>query len=108
MAGRFPGARNLDEFWRNLRAGVESISFFSDEELETNEAGKPGYVKARAILSDADKFDADFFAINPREAEDAARIGSAVMRDPSMSNGAKSRLGAKNVGKLTFNFDITG
>ena len=28
MAGRFPGARNLDEFWKNLKAGVESISFF--------------------------------------------------------------------------------
>ncbi len=26
MAGRFPGARNLSEFWRNLRDGVESIS----------------------------------------------------------------------------------
>lgn len=31
--GRFPGARNVEEFWRNLRAGVESITFFSDEEL---------------------------------------------------------------------------
>ncbi len=33
MAGRFPGARSVEEFWRNLRAGVESVSFFSDEEL---------------------------------------------------------------------------
>ena len=30
FAGRFPGARNTDEFWRNLRDGVESISFFTD------------------------------------------------------------------------------
>ena len=30
LAGRFPGARSLDEFWRNLRDGVESITSFSD------------------------------------------------------------------------------
>ena len=35
MAGRFPGAKNVDEFWQNLRDGVESISFFSEEELES-------------------------------------------------------------------------
>ena len=33
MAGRFPGAKNLDQFWQNLCAGVESIKFFTDEEL---------------------------------------------------------------------------
>ena len=35
MAGRFPGAKNVDEFWQNLRDGVESISFFTEEELES-------------------------------------------------------------------------
>jgi len=30
MAGRFPGAANLEEFWRNLRGGVESITFFPE------------------------------------------------------------------------------
>ena len=34
MAGRFPGAKNIDEFWQLLRNGVESVSFFSDEELQ--------------------------------------------------------------------------
>jgi amino acid adenylation domain-containing protein len=73
MAGRFPKAKNVDEFWQNLRNGVEAISFFSDQELE--EAGisfprnNPNYVKARAVLEDADKFDASFFGINPKEAE---------------------------------------
>mgnify|MGYP000066592282 CR=1 FL=1 len=33
MAGRFPGARNLEEFWANLRNGVESVHRFTDEEL---------------------------------------------------------------------------
>ena len=32
MAGTFPGARTVAEFWRNLCAGVESIARFSDEE----------------------------------------------------------------------------
>src|ERR1041384_2874045 len=74
MAGRFPGARNLAEFWRNLRAGVESITFFTDEELlaagvapETLE--DPSYVKARGVLDDIEQFDSAFFGFNPREAE---------------------------------------
>jgi acyl transferase domain-containing protein len=33
MAIRCPGAANVDEFWSNLKNGVESVSFFSDEEL---------------------------------------------------------------------------
>ena len=73
MAGRFPGADNIDEFWSNIRDGVESITFFSDEELL--EAGidpellkKPNYVKAKSPLSDVDLFDARFFGISPREA----------------------------------------
>lgn len=73
MAGRFPKARNVDEFWQNLRGSIEAISFFSEQELD--EAGivfprnNPNYVKARALLEDADKFDAAFFGINPKEAE---------------------------------------
>lgn len=74
MAGRFPRARNLDQFWQNLRDGVEAISFFTDEELRA--AGvdaallrDPAYVKANGILEDAELFDASFFGINHREAE---------------------------------------
>ena len=74
MAGRFPGASGVEEFWKNLRGGVESISFFSDEELRA--AGVPGallrderYVKARAVLDGVDLFDAGFFGYSPREAE---------------------------------------
>ena len=36
LAGRFPGAKNLAEFWRNLRDGVESVSFFQDDELQSS------------------------------------------------------------------------
>lgn len=74
MAGRFPGAKDIDVFWQNLRDGVESISFFSDEELDeagvsSAERNDPNYVKARGIMDDVDLFAASFFGVNPREAE---------------------------------------
>ncbi|MBD2183505.1 FkbM family methyltransferase [Planktothrix sp. FACHB-1355] len=74
MAGRFPGAKNVDEFWQNIRDGVESIEFFNDEELldsgiEPEELQKPNYIKAGATLGDIDLFDAAFFGFSPREAE---------------------------------------
>jgi amino acid adenylation domain-containing protein len=74
MAGRFPGARDLDEFWQNLRAGRESIRFFSEGELlaagvPSELLARPDYVRARGALDDFDRFDAAFFDIAPREAE---------------------------------------
>jgi acyl transferase domain-containing protein len=74
MAGRFPGAADVAEFWRNLRAGVESISFFTDEELEAAGVGpevynQSTYVRARGRLDGVEMFDANFFGFNPREAE---------------------------------------
>jgi amino acid adenylation domain-containing protein/non-ribosomal peptide synthase protein (TIGR01720 family) len=74
MSGRFPGARNVDEFWRNLKDGVESISVFTEEELKeagipADELAHPGYVKAGPILpDDVGLFDAQFFGFSPREA----------------------------------------
>jgi acyl transferase domain-containing protein len=73
MAGRFPKARDLTEFWQNLCAGKEGISFFTEEELAAAGVSVPEpnerYVKARGVLEDADKFDAAFFGFNPKEAE---------------------------------------
>ncbi|MBC1239443.1 MULTISPECIES: type I polyketide synthase [Nostoc] len=74
MSGRFSGAKNLEEFWHNLRDGVESISIFTDEEIisdgiEPNILSDRNYVKASAILKDIDLFDAGFFSFNPKEAE---------------------------------------
>lgn len=74
MAGRFPGARNINEFWQNLRNGVESVMEFTAEDLKA--AGinpdlhsDPMYVSAGAPLDDAECFDASFFGYQPREAE---------------------------------------
>ena len=72
LAGRFPGAAGVEEFWENLRNGVESISHFSDSELEIGDAQRiardPSYVKAHGVLENADLFDADFFGMYPQEA----------------------------------------
>ncbi|MEG4584581.1 SDR family NAD(P)-dependent oxidoreductase [Microcoleus sp. MOSTC5] len=73
MAGRFPGANNLDEFWHNLKNGVESISRFSDEELldagiNPTLLSQSNYVKANPFLSDTELFDARFFGFNDQEA----------------------------------------
>lgn len=74
MAGRFPGARDLDAFWQNIRQGVESLETFTDAELQ--EAGvapalmaQPQFVRRGTVLEDADHFDAGFFGMAPREAQ---------------------------------------
>lgn len=74
MAGRFPGANDLDTFWRKLRDGVESIDTITDDELRqagVDEAtlADPHYVKVAALLQGMEMFDAEFFDILPREAE---------------------------------------
>ncbi len=70
VALRVPGANDPDTFWRNLVDGVESISFFRQEEIEyPEEFGKPGYVPAKGLVSDIDQFDANFFGILPKDAK---------------------------------------
>jgi amino acid adenylation domain-containing protein len=73
MAGRFPGAANIRQFWENLCGGVESVTWLADDEIDPA-AGLPSadpqnYVNAAAILDDIECFDAAFFGFNPREAE---------------------------------------
>ncbi|HSD84623.1 MAG TPA: type I polyketide synthase, partial [Anaerolineae bacterium] len=78
LAGRFPGATDIHAFWQNLRAGVESISSFTDEELLLNQVNPallhdPDYVRASGVLADVEAFDAFFFGYTP---------GEAAMTDP--------------------------
>lgn len=74
MSGRFPGARSVDELWRNVLAGVPGLREFSHEELtaagiDPGQLADPRYVRVGGSVSDADLFDAAVFGINPREAE---------------------------------------
>ncbi|MEH1793155.1 beta-ketoacyl synthase N-terminal-like domain-containing protein [Nostoc sp.] len=74
VAGRFSGAKDIESFWHNLRDGVESISWLTDEELINSGVSldllnHPNYVKASSVLSDIELFDANFFAYSAKEAE---------------------------------------
>src|SRR2546425_10506144 len=72
MACRFPGARCVDDFWRNLRDGIESIIPLSEEVLRSagvklEEFERPNYVKAAAVVGGVGMFDAEFFGFSPKE-----------------------------------------
>ena len=74
MAGRFPGAPGVDALWENLKAGTESISRFTPDELraagvDDETLADPAYVPAAGWLADAAHFDAGFFGLTPREAQ---------------------------------------
>jgi amino acid adenylation domain-containing protein len=74
MAGRFPRARNLTEFWRNLRDGVEGTSRITEDDLRAIGVDPavlldPDYVSEVFALEDAEGFDAEFFGFSPREVE---------------------------------------
>ncbi|BAU88116.1 beta-ketoacyl synthase [Streptomyces laurentii] len=74
MAGRFPGADDVDGFWDGLTQGREGITVLTEEELvasgvDPGTAGHDGYVGAKGSLAGADLFDEKFFGYSPREAE---------------------------------------
>jgi amino acid adenylation domain-containing protein len=72
LAGRFPGASDVDQLWQNIRNGVSAVSRFSEAELEDtfpeDVRKDANFVRARPILENVDLFDADFFGMLPREA----------------------------------------
>ena len=73
MAGRFPGAATVEEFWRNLAAGRETVSTLSAEDLAAagvpaEESADAAYVPAYGVLEDVEQFDATFFGYSPRDA----------------------------------------
>ncbi len=70
MAGRFPGADSVTEFWENLCRGEESVVTLSEEELtaagvSAKTLADPAYVRRAAPLNGIDEFDAEYFGINP-------------------------------------------
>jgi amino acid adenylation domain-containing protein len=80
MAGRFPGARTIENFWQLLEKGQETIAFFSDLEMDNGGLTpefrqQPGYVNAYGIARDMDYFDAAFFDYPP---------GDAALMDPQL------------------------
>jgi amino acid adenylation domain-containing protein len=72
MAGRFPRAATIEQFWDLLRNGVDAVTTFSPGELQQAgygaERGMPGFIGARGLLDGAELFDAAFFGYHSTEA----------------------------------------
>ncbi|MFE4053273.1 SDR family NAD(P)-dependent oxidoreductase [Streptomyces sp. YIM B13518] len=76
LAGRYPGASNVREFWRNLVDGRNCVTEIPADrwdhgryyDADQHAAGRT-YAKWGGFLDGADRFDALFFNISPREAE---------------------------------------
>ena len=73
IAGRFPAAKNVSEFWDNLRRGIESVTTLTDEGLsaagvDSSMLQDTKYVKKAAVLDNFDMFDAAFFGFSPTDA----------------------------------------
>lgn len=73
MVGRFPGAESVEELWSNLCNGLESITFFEEDQIDPSVdldlRADPNYVRAKGVVQGAKSFDASFFGISPRQAE---------------------------------------
>ncbi|MQA98624.1 MAG: AMP-binding protein, partial [Streptosporangiales bacterium] len=64
MAGRYPGAPDLDAFWRLLEEGADLIG---EPPAERRRPGLPDMYGS--FLDDVDRFDPLFFGIAPRDAD---------------------------------------
>lgn len=74
IAGRFPGAEDVQHFWENLLDGkVESTRFSVSELLEAgvnpDHLQNENFVRSAPVLENAERFDADFFNYSPYEAQ---------------------------------------
>ncbi len=72
VAGRFPGATDVEALWQMLVQGRDGITHFNDAELDPSIppalGADPSYVKARGVVDGVENFDAAFFGISPHEA----------------------------------------
>jgi acyl transferase domain-containing protein len=74
MAGQFPGAVDIAEFWQLLRSGTEGITHFSAAQLQlagvtATRLAEEGYVLSKGVLTGCYLFDHQFFGYSAREAE---------------------------------------
>ncbi len=69
MAGRYPDAHDLDQFWDNLRQGRDSIRELPDERFNMRRQRGLSKRYRGGFIDGFDRFDSLFFSIAPREAE---------------------------------------
>ncbi|SFS42429.1 polyketide synthase PksN [Marininema halotolerans] len=66
LSGRYPGAKNMQQYWENLRNGKDCITEIPKERWDHRSYP---YSKWGGFLEEVDCFDPLFFRISPREAE---------------------------------------
>ena len=105
MAGRFPGANDIQELWEVLQSNRETIRFFNGSDLDTSidssVSSNPSYVKARGIVEDVDKFDPAFFGLNKVIAEmmdPQQRLFLEIAHEVLESSGYRSNLDFPSIG----------
>ncbi|MBH1934819.1 acyltransferase domain-containing protein [Streptomyces sp. AV19] len=64
MAGRFPGAPDVERFWENLLQARETVSVLDDR----RDPARPEFTPAYGVLDGAGDFDAGFFGLSPNDA----------------------------------------
>ncbi|HML87606.1 MAG TPA: beta-ketoacyl synthase N-terminal-like domain-containing protein [Methylomusa anaerophila] len=76
VSGRYPGAKNIKEYWKNLQEGKDCISEIPKDRWDYSryfdeDKNKSGtiYSKWGGFIEGVDQFDPLFFNISPREAE---------------------------------------
>ncbi len=76
VSGQFPGARDLDQYWENLAAGVDSVTTVPKDRwdaaaIQDSERRRPNTTNSSygGFLDGIDRFDPLFFNVSPREAE---------------------------------------
>lgn len=73
MAGRFPKARNLGQFWDVLRDGVEVIETVPAHVIDSRRDSRgrlpPEFVPRGTYLEDTEYFDCGVFGVGPRDAK---------------------------------------
>ncbi|WP_246200341.1 type I polyketide synthase [Shinella kummerowiae] len=117
LAGRFPGADDVDAFWRLLRAGESGLRSVDDAELEqagvdAEVSSRPDYVRVWGGFDDPTGFDAGFFGYSPRDAElldPQQRVflecaWGALEHAGYDSRTYQGRIGVYAGGALTYNF----
>src|SRR3546814_16819014 len=86
MAGRFPGAPDVEAFWQNLCEARDTIRPFDaatlDPAVSAEDRADPAYVPARGEVDDVAMFAAVCFGLGPREEarSEARRVGQARVR----------------------------
>jgi acyl transferase domain-containing protein len=98
MACRFPKAKNINEYWDNLRSGLDCTRFTAVDELTDSDGlSHEDFVGASIPLEDKEQFDANFFKMSPAD---------SVLMDPQIRGLLQTSWNTlEDAGYDSFNYD---